>query len=227
MSDTPFKIELVYDHKDWMLFHKPAGLNFHSEGGELGFVELAKQQYSMVLWPVHRLDKPTSGLILLAKSQESCAVLCSLFSKRNIEKYYISICENTLKKKQGKIVGDMSKSRNGTYKLLKTKENPAITQFVSKSLMPGYRLCLLKPKTGKTHQLRVAMKSLSATILGDNRYNGEKSDRLYLHAYAMRFEYGNEWFEFTSPPVSGEKFQSELLITAIEDWKKPWQLNWP
>lgn len=227
MNENVFKIDLVYDHKDWMLLSKPAGLNFHSEGGELGFVELAKQQFSLALWPVHRLDKPTSGLIFLAKSPESCAVLCSLFSKRNIEKYYISICQNTLNKKQGKISGDMAKSRRGTYKLLKTKENPAVTQFLSKSLAPGFRVCLLKPKTGKTHQLRVAMKSLSAPIEGDSRYGGEKSDRLYLHAFAIRFEYEGELFEFSKLPISGEKFQSELFNSAVEEWQAPWKLNWP
>lgn len=227
MSEQTVQIELVYEHKDWLLCVKPIGMNFHTEEDELGFVEHARKQFSIELWPVHRLDKATSGLILLAKNKASCSDLSAMFFDHQVEKYYLAVCENTIKKKQGKVSGDMVKSRRGSFKLLKTQENPAVTQFISKSLIPGFRLCLLKPKTGKTHQLRVMMKSLGAAIVGDERYSGMDSDRLYLHAYAMKFLYKSMVYEFKTLPLEGQNFLSDAFLHAVTEWDEPWGLNWP
>jgi tRNA pseudouridine32 synthase/23S rRNA pseudouridine746 synthase len=221
------KIEVLFDHKDWILCYKPIDLNFHTQDSEPGFVVLVKQQLNIELWPVHRLDKATSGLILLAKSKQACADLSKLFAERQVEKFYLAVCENGLKKKQGKVAGDMAKTRNGNYKLLKTHENPAITQFVSKGLVPGFRLCLLKPKTGKTHQLRVMMKSLAGSIVGDKRYGGKASDRLYLHAFAIKFEFNGQVHEFSAIPKEGDLFISPEFKVQCQDWLTPWLLKWP
>jgi len=221
-------IDIVFEHVDWLLCYKPAGMDFHDDQGTPGFISHLKQQTKIVdLIPVHRLDKPTSGLILVAKTLDACQALNDLFSARNIEKYYLALCPNSLKKKQGMIKGDMEKSRRGTFKLLKSNTNPAVTQFFSHSLEAGIRLCILKPRTGKTHQLRVAMKSLSAPILGDQSYSGKVEDRLYLHAYALRFEYGGEHFEFMVPPKEGNLFAAEAFQHWLQTSGEPWGLNWP
>ncbi len=221
------EIAIVHEHKDWLLCHKPAGVGFHNEETELGFFSLISNQVGYELWPVHRLDKPTSGLILVAKSKSSCAQLCELFSERKVEKYYLAICPSSLKKKQGKISGDMAKSRRGSYKLLKSLENPAITQFISAGLIQGLRLCLLKPKTGKTHQLRVALKSLGAAITGDELYASEKSDRVYLHAYGINFTYEGTEYNFLDNPISGELFLLPEFTQQLAIWSNPWELKWP
>jgi tRNA pseudouridine32 synthase/23S rRNA pseudouridine746 synthase len=221
------EISIVYEHSDWWLCHKPAGLGFHNEEEELGFISVLRAQLGCDVWPVHRLDKLTSGLILVAKSKVSCAELCQLFSDRLVEKYYLAICPNTLKKKQGKVAGDMAKSRRGSYKLLKSHENPAVTQFFSKSIGSGLRLCLLKPTTGKTHQLRVALKSLGAAVIGDEMYAAKKADRMYLHAYAMRFNYQGSQYEFVLGVDNGEKFNGPEIEGALAEWTTPWALNWP
>jgi len=221
------EISIVYEHVDWWLCDKPAGLGFHNEEDELGFISVLRAQLGCDVWPVHRLDKLTSGLILVAKSKASCAELCQLFSERLVEKYYLAICPSTLKKKQGKVAGDMAKSRRGSYKLLKSHDSPAVTQFFSKSIGSGLRLCLLKPSTGKTHQLRVALKSLGAAIIGDELYAAKKSDRMYLHAYALRFNYLGSGYEFVLPLNNGEKFTSPEIEEALTDWSCPWGLSWP
>ena len=218
----------MHDHADWLLCNKPAGLNFHNEDGELGLVSLMRKQLgTQDIWPVHRLDKLTSGLILLAKSKESCSALCELFSERKVEKYYLAICPKSMKKKQGWIIGDMAKGRRGAYKLLGSKENPAITQFFSQSIGDGLRLCLLKPRTGKTHQLRVALKSLGSPIVGDPSYAGVNSERLYLHAYAIKFTFQNIEYNFQQVPDVGELFSQESVVTQLNVWQSPWLLDWP
>ncbi|MFT5593581.1 MAG: tRNA pseudouridine32 synthase/23S rRNA pseudouridine746 synthase [Oceanicoccus sp.] len=222
-------LNIVFEHKDWLVVVKPAGLNFHSEDGDAGFVAQLEKQVNDKLWPVHRLDKLTSGLLLVAKSKESCRVLSELFAQRLVEKYYLAVCPSSMKKKQGLIKGDMSPARRGAFKLLKTQDNPAVTQFLSVSLMPGYRLCLLKPKTGKTHQLRVAMKSLGAPIVGDSAYGGTESDRLNLHSYVLGFEYEQQVFKFKHLPEPSAIFDRSSLENVLKEqnWVEPWSINWP
>lgn len=218
---------LIFENSDFAVVSKPAGANFHSEE-EAGFVVLTSQELGIPLYPVHRLDKMTSGLVIFAKSAETAALFGSMFENREVEKFYLAISTRKPKKKQGWVKGDMAKARRGDYKLLASMENPAITQFISASLRPNERLFLIKPHTGKTHQIRVALKSLGAPVAGDGRYahaeEARKEDRGYLHAYALRFVFKGETYEFVLPPVEGERFLSEECLAMLEQWREPWEM---
>jgi tRNA pseudouridine32 synthase / 23S rRNA pseudouridine746 synthase len=163
------KIALIFENDAFIIASKPAGVNFHSEE-EAGFVVQVSQQLGIPLFPVHRLDKMTSGLVILAKNSETAAQFGKMFENREIEKYYLALSMRKPKKKMGWIKGDMTSARRGDYKLLTTMENPAITQFISCALRTHERFFLVKPHTGKTHQIRVALKSLGSPIAGDERY---------------------------------------------------------
>ena len=76
---------------------------------------------------------------------------------------------------------------------------------MSHSLAPNLRLFILYPKTGKTHQIRVAMKSLGSPILGDELYGGEVADRTYLHAYQLSFDYFGEAVQISTSPEFQER----------------------
>ena len=184
----------------WIALHKPAGTGIHSEENQPGFVVQAAQQLGYDLWPVHRLDKVTSGILLLAKDRTTAAILSEQFANRQTGKWYLAVSSLKPKKKQGWVKGDMLKARNGSWKLARTTENPAITRFISEAAGEGQRLFLLKPFTGKTHQLRVAMKSLGAPIDGDERYGGEPAERTFLHAYALTFDDQGQTIELICPP---------------------------
>lgn len=185
----------------WIALYKPAGTGIHSEDGEPGFVVQAAEQLGCELWPVHRLDKVTSGILLLAKDKTTAAELSRQFAERKVQKWYLARSARKPSKKQGWIKGDMLKARNGCWKLARTLENPAITRFISEAAAPSGRLYLLKPQTGKTHQLRVAMKSLGAPIDGDARYGGDAAERTFLHAYALSFEDQGQMTELLCPPA--------------------------
>ena len=219
-------LSVLFENSDFVLIDKPAGVSFHSESGP-GVVVMLSDQLGIPLFSVHRLDKITSGLLLLAKSSEVAKVFADMFASRQIEKYYIAISTRMPKKKQGHVKGDMVLSRRGSYKLLSSFENPARTQFISTSIRPHERLFLVKPHTGKTHQIRVALKSLGSPIAGDERYaqadEARKEERGYLHAYALRFFYNDEEFSFIHPPRSGERFMSEECKTQLEQWYEPWK----
>lgn len=179
------------------------------------------------LYLVHRLDKVTSGLLIFARSSSAAATFSELFASRSIEKYYVALSHSKPKKKQGLIVGDMERSRDGQWKLMPSKSNPAITQFFSTSFSPGIRFFILKPRTGKTHQLRVALKSISSPITGDSLYKGTTSDRTYLHAFAIRFNYRGENIELSCPPKMGEYFVNSRCSELLIEHASPWLLAWP
>ena len=220
-------IPIHYENNDFIIALKPAGVNFHSEE-EAGFVVQVGQQIGMSLFPVHRLDKMTSGLVILAKTSEVAALFGKMFENREVEKYYLAISMRKPKKKQGWVKADMGSARRGDYKLLPTMDNPAITQFISCALRTHERFFLIKPHTGKTHQIRVALKSLGSPCAGDERYaasdEARKEDRGYLHAYALRFRLYDEVFEFVLSPDEGERFVSNECKTQLEAWNKPWEL---
>ena len=195
---------VCYYHSDFVIINKPAGISVHKDEQAVGLTEqIAKQLGVERVWLVHRLDKVTSGLLILALNKEAAAYFYQLFVNHQIQKTYWALSMKKPKKKQGRVVGDMQKSRNGGWKLCHTKESPAVTLFQSFSLEPNLRHFVLQPKTGKTHQLRVTMKSLGSPIIGDELYSGEKSDRIYLHAYQLIFEYKQKTFIINAPPEEG------------------------
>ena len=213
------KLDIVYQTDDFIIIYKPCGLSVHKDQSEIGLTTLLAEQLGVPqVWLVHRLDKVTSGLLILALNTESAAEFFRLFSEHHIQKTYLALSNQKPKKKQGLIVGDMQKARNGAWKLCPSKENPAITRFESVSCEPNLRLFILKPQTGKTHQLRVAMKSLGSPILGDALYGKktEKIDRTYLHAARLQFEFKGQAFDVFIPPKEGEWWHRDAVQSQIQ-----------
>ena len=222
--------QIIAQEDDFVVVSKDAGVNFHTENGVKGLLVEVEKALNTKLYAVHRLDKMTSGLLLLATSSEAAAKLSELFRERKVEKYYLAISDQKPRKKQGMVKGDMAKSRRGTYKLLKTNENPAVTQFFSYNLRPGIRLYIIKPATGKTHQIRVAMKSLGVPSLGDSNYGASASDRGYLHAYQLRFVCNDKSFDYKNAPQTGAEFITEECTLKLEELEKAGGMNvlqWP
>ncbi len=223
---------LVFKHADFLVINKSPGISVHRDEAMQGLLaRISEEQQLSGLKLVHRLDRMTSGLLLLACHGECAAELAAQFRERTIEKYYLALSDRKPVRKQGLIRGDMERSRRGSWKLSKTQDNSAVTQFFSVSVGEKRRLFLLKPATGKTHQLRVAMKSLAAPILGDQRYAEQTSaqqwDRGYLHAYALRFELAGQPWSFVLPPDQGAEFLTGSSMKRIAAWQTPWELEWP
>lgn len=224
--------QIIADEADFLVISKFPKVHFHSQDGTAGVVAQVEQDLGIKLFAVHRLDTPTSGLLILAKSTAAAKQFTELFTGHKMQKYYLALAKGKPKKKQGWVIGDMAKSRRSMFKLLRTKENPAITQFFSVSVGDGLRLYLLKPHSGKTHQLRVALASLGVPILGDELYGGAVADRCYLHAYCLHFRYQDAvtgWRDYTylNIPHQGEVFEFGAVSDALALWHKPETLAWP
>ncbi len=220
------RYRLVAECADFLVIDKAPGVSVHRDHEVLGLVaQVAAEQQCAQLFLVHRLDRMTSGLLLLAKSAASCAALAQQFAEHNVEKMYLALSDRKPLKKQGSIRGDMQRARNGAWRLARSLENPALTNFYSRALRPGLRLFILQPRTGKTHQLRVAMKSIGAPILGDTRYGGSIAERGYLHACALRFDYRGTIFQFGELPQIGAKFCDPAIRTILQEELAKWLKN--
>jgi tRNA pseudouridine32 synthase/23S rRNA pseudouridine746 synthase len=224
---------IVAEQDDFLIVNKHQGACVHSEPEEKGVLVALKEDLALdQVYPVHRLDKVTSGLLLVAKNQAAASELSQLFQHRKIEKYYVAISDHKPAKKQGAVIGDMERSRRSSWKLCRSQKNPAVTRFFSYGLGGGKRLFLLKPITGKTHQLRVALKSIGSPIMGDRLYGHPDTidAGIFLHAFFLRFHYQDQeytyrhipdhWFDLAKPDAS-----VQLALNAA--LQEPASLAWP
>ena len=141
------------------------------------------------------------------------------FSEHHIQKTYLALSNQKPKKKQGiACAGICKRPETVPGNFANRKKIPRATRFESVSCEPNLRLFILKPQTGKTHQLRVAMKSLGSPILGDALYgkNTEKIDRTYLHAARLQFEFKGQAFDVFTPPKEGEWWHRENVQSQIQ-----------
>lgn len=223
----PAQLSTLFTHADFLVIYKPPGMSFHREGDEPGVMDILRQQQDGPLFPLHRLDRITSGLLLIARNENAAREFGEMFASRQLEKFYLALSSRKPLKKQGTIAGGMQSGRGGNWLLTRDAANHAVTQFFSYGLGNGLRAFLLRPRTGRTHQLRVALKSLSAPILGDIRYGGEAADRGYLHAFALRFTWQNQSWALRLLPQSGEHWPQQWPLLAQPDLQAPWNLPWP
>ena len=149
---------------------------------------------------VHRLDKDTSGLLLIARNARSAATLTAGFRDKTIQKTYLAVVVGTPAKKSGEIRQAISKGKqeSGYERVMQDVEGtPAITHYTVKESVPrSVSLLEMMPVTGKTHQLRVHALSLGTPILGDGKYGGKAafidgiSNKLHLHAHLLTLPTG-------------------------------------
>ena len=232
-------------HNDDLEHHRPGVLGTLRELQARG--ALPGSDYDGPLHAVHRLDKVTSGALLFAKTPDAAAALAAEFRARRVHKYYVALSARRPSKKMGTVAGDMARTRRGAWKLLRRKNasdsepggNPrsepglktrtntppaAVTRFVARGVagVDGrpLRMFVMRPLTGKTHQLRVACKSLGSPILGDASYAGAGAgaeDRAYLHAAAIRFAMpardgsGRRIVEVVCAPTEGVEWSTETF----------------
>lgn len=233
MENEP--ISIIDENAEFIVVNKPAGINFHDEDklGEGLFNKIKAELAYDELFPVHRLDKMTSGLIIFAKTKQAAQQFQLLFNSHNIQKFYLAISAFKPKKKQGLIKGDMEKSRRGMWKLTRTLTNPATTQFFSFGVLQGLRLFILKPHSGKTHQIRVALNSIGAPIIGDTLYESKNdnqskpADRGYLHAYSLSFRLNEKSYRYTLLPDIGSLFLHDEIRAKLTELGDPSLLDWP
>ena len=209
-------LPILYENDDVIVVNKPSGLLTHAKGGlsdESTVAEIIRPKTSFATDTdrpgiVHRLDRDTSGLLIIAKNPESAAHLQRQFAERTAKKTYIAITDGKPKLNAAKI--DLPIGRNpsapSTFRI-DPNGKPAQTTYHVLAENDAQSLVELKPTTGRTHQLRVHLAHLNAPILGDRVYGKSSDCRMMLHAQKL---------EITLP--SGERKVFEAAIP--DEFKK-------
>lgn len=209
-------LPILYENDDVIVVNKPSGLLTHAKGGlsdEPTVAEIIRPKTSFATDTdrpgiVHRLDRDTSGLLIIAKNPESAAHLQRQFAERTAKKTYIAITDGKPKLNAAKI--DLPIGRNpsapSTFRI-DPNGKPAQTTYHVLAENDAQSLVELKPTTGRTHQLRVHLAHLNAPILGDRVYGKSSNCRMMLHAQKL---------EITLP--SGERKVFEAAVP--DEFKK-------
>lgn len=209
-------LPILYEDDDVLVVNKPSGLLTHAKGGlsdEPTVAEIIRLKTSFAMDTdrpgiVHRLDRDTSGLLIIAKNPESAAHLQRQFAERTAKKTYIAITDGKPKLNAAKI--DLPIGRNPSAPSafrIDPNGKPAQTTYHVLAKNDTQSLVELKPTTGRTHQLRVHLAHLNAPILGDRVYGKSSDCRMMLHAQKL---------EITLP--SGERKVFEA--TVPDEFKK-------
>lgn len=219
-EDIP--LEIIYEDSDIVIINKAPNMVVHPAHGNYNGTLVNALLYHIkdlstingVIRPgiVHRLDKDTSGVIVVAKHDEAHTTLSDMFKEKTLEKTYVCIAKGIFKDKSGRIETLIGRDPRDRKKMAVVTENGkiAISNYEILAENKNYSLVKVRIETGRTHQIRVHMKSLNHPILGDATYGNSTDgiDRQMLHAYRLKFTH----------PIS----KKEMVVTAPipEDFKR-------
>lgn len=198
-------------------------LKTHPEIKNVGDPSASSGQVNLRPGIVHRLDKDTSGIMIIAKNQPAFEYLKEQFAERRIKKTYICLLVGELKQKNGVIDLPIGRSKSPLRRLASLKARgklrDAITEYKVLEKFPGYTLIEAYPKTGRTHQIRVHFKAIGHPVVCDKLYSKTPEcpyglSRQFLHAYSL---------ELNLPDGSHSRFEADLandLEKALKELRK-------
>lgn len=246
-EDIP--IDIVYEDDDLLVVNKPAGMVVHPGHGNYSGTLINGLIYHFENLPnnssnrpglVHRIDKDTSGLLVVAKTEQAMAHLSNQFAEKTSEREYVAIVWGNMEEEGGTVEGNIGRHpknrlQNTVYEGDEAyKGKPAVTHYKVLERLGYVTLLSCKLETGRTHQIRVHMKHIGHTLFNDERYGGEKIlkgttftkykqfvenafkvlPRQALHAKTLGFEHPTtgKWLSFSTEIP-------EDMQQCIEKWR--------
>jgi 23S rRNA pseudouridine1911/1915/1917 synthase len=196
-------LDIIFENNDLLVVNKPAGMVVHpSPGHDNGTLVHAALGHAPKMEGiggeerpgiVHRLDKETSGLIIIAKNEQAHRWLQDQFRTRTVEKIYLALVDGKPPTPSGRVEAPIG--RNNTHRKLMAvvsleKGRAAVSEYKTLETFPEHTLLEVHPLTGRTHQIRVHMAFLGCPVTGDTIYGKKRSsvdlDRHFLHAYKLK-----------------------------------------
>ena len=253
--NAEMKVEILFENDDLLVVNKPPGLQIHPAGAhttdtlvnwliacypKIQNVGESKERPGIV----HRIDRETSGVLVIAKHQATFLLLKQAFQERKVEKKYLALVHGHLKKKEGIIDASLfrpsgalkrqtvqTKASGAKSRALPGNTREAVTHYRVVMRYQDFDLVEVVPKTGRTHQIRAHFSSVGHPLAGDRLYtfkafrpftlkkqkNAFFSPRQMLHAHSLSFELFSEKYRFTAPLPTD--FRQRLL--HIDETKRP------
>lgn len=231
-------IPIIYKDEDIVVINKPPGISVHGGHSVAGetvadillkkFPEIKDVGDVPFVRPgiVHRLDKNTSGVMVVARNQKSFELLKELFKNRQVEKTYVAVAcgrfahaSGTISFPIGRLVKNPLKRGAAIGKTKIRGEREAVTEYTVLRENARYSLVQLRPKTGRMHQLRVHLSALSCPIACDTLYGGKKVccpegvERMLLHAQSLSFALpGGKRMHFEADPPEDFQFALKTIL---------------
>lgn len=212
-------LPLIAENPSWIVVNKPAGMSVHNAPTDSGFdvIQILKKQLKpgtfTDIHPVHRLDKETSGLLLIALNSKAAKELAEQFQDRSCEKTYFAVLRGALPVSENwqswnMAISDKSEGRKNPQGLSKDRVE-ARTDFKVVKASPYLSLIEVKLMTGRQHQIRKHAAIVKHNILGDGRYGDPKhnermakiygTDRMFLHASRLKIKTDGKEQVFEAP----------------------------
>ncbi len=222
-------LDIVYEDDDLLIINKKSGMVTHPAPGNyentlvnalIGKYQLSNNELRPGI--VHRLDKDTSGLMLVAKNDYTHEKLSNMIQEKKVERYYLALVEGTFNHETGTIDAPIGRDPKNREKQIVTSVNSkkAITHFKVIKRYNNYTLIECKLETGRTHQIRVHMAYINHPVVGDPLYGKKIKDSDFgqlLHSYKIKFSHPRtgKIIEFEKEPP--EEFQT-ILKNLTEDF---------
>lgn len=224
VANKEIPLKILFEDKNIIVIDKQAGIQVHPSHNEkintivnvlLNYFPEIKNVHDdsadgkMRPGIVHRLDKDTSGVMVIARNKKTFNELKKKFKDRSIEKTYVAICEGIFNGKEGVIKKPIARSSDYRRQVIagkntKTKTRDAVTNYKVSKEFKNFSLVEVAPKTGRMHQIRIHFAFLGHPIVGDLIYGSSKKDKIsskrqLLHAKKLKFELFGEKHVFIAP----------------------------
>ncbi len=218
---------IIFEHPDFLVVNKPPGIAVHGGSGlAFGFIDALRQQLDQSkLELAHRLDRATSGCLLIGRSLKPNRKLQDLFRQRSVTKRYLALLDGAWPSGIESVDAPLLKNVQHAGERRVTVDaagQHALTYFQIQQRLQGATLMNVELDTGRTHQIRVHAKHMGHAVVGDERYGNNNRntrfrqlglDRLYLHSSELAFDWAGEHIHVTAPVDSA--WQQSL--TALEN----------
>jgi 23S rRNA pseudouridine1911/1915/1917 synthase len=210
----PIPLTVIYEDEDIVVIDKPAGLTVHPAPGHPNHTlvnavlahcpGLTMNNDLMRPGIVHRLDKDTSGLTVIAKNDSAREYLAAQFKNRTVNKRYLVLVKGRLSPEQGVIEAPIGRDPHRRRRMAVVESGKqATTQYQVREYLDNYTLVEVSPLTGRTHQIRVHLSAIGCPVVGDSTYGTRSAhlDRQFVHAYCLGFRLPSTkvYQEFSSP----------------------------
>lgn len=215
-------LEILFEDECYIAINKPAGLLVHKtsiakEETTHWALQLLRDQIGQKVYPLHRIDRPTSGILMFSKSSEAAAMLQPLFPTEAVEKYYLCLVRGFMKQTNGiidhplkkKLVGELQEAQTSFWSL-EESEIP----FSSSPRYSTSRYSLLKvyPHTGRMHQIRRHMAHARHYVIGDSTHGDNKQNNFFRNRFGLEHMLLHAWKLRFTHPITDEEIDLQASL---------------